>query len=153
MGIFGVNPSSRSHPAIESLDEPERLAVALGYRGRSQTSLTQLEVEPVEETGSAAPYLTPLLSPPYTHLMKTTVTSKGQITIPAPLRKKFDLRPGTVLEFDEKATVLTARRVVSRQRMARAAGVLERELGGKSTREWLTDLRGKPDLPERDDSG
>ena len=81
--------------------------------------------------------------------MKATVTSKGQITIPVRLREKFGLRPGTVLEFDEKAPVLTARRVVSRQRMARAAGVLERELAGKSTREWLADLRGKVELPER----
>ena len=81
--------------------------------------------------------------------MKATVTSKGQITIPARIREKFGLRAGTVLEFDEKAPVLTARRVVSRQRMARAAGILERELAEKSTREWLADLRGKAELPER----
>ena len=81
--------------------------------------------------------------------MKATVTSKGQITIPVRLREKFGLRPGTVLEFDEQAPVLTARRVISRQRMARAAGVLERELAGKSTREWLADLRGEVELPER----
>lgn len=77
------------------------------------------------------------------------MTSKGQITIPAALREKFDLRPGTVLDFDETAPVLTARRVVSRQRMARAAGILEEELAGKSSSEWLTDLRGEPELPER----
>lgn len=85
--------------------------------------------------------------------MKATVTSKGQITIPAPLREKFGLSPGTVLEFDERASVLTARRVVSRQRMARAAGLLERELAGKSTREWLADLRGEAELPSGDDGG
>lgn len=80
--------------------------------------------------------------------MKATVTSKGQITIPEPIRRRFGLKAGTVLEFDEKAAVLTARRVVSRQRMARAVGVLERRLAGKSSREWLTDLRGKAELPE-----
>lgn len=81
--------------------------------------------------------------------MKATVTSKGQITIPVRLREKFGLRAGTVLEFDETASVLTARRVVSRRRMAEAVGRLERELAGKSTREWLDDLRGEGEPPER----
>lgn len=80
--------------------------------------------------------------------MKATVTSKGQITIPLALRRRFGLRPGTVLDFDENAPQLTARRVVSRQRMARAVGVLERELAGKSASEWLTDLRGEAELPD-----
>lgn len=86
---------------------------------------------------------------PYTDHMKATVTSKGQITIPVRLRERFGLRPGTVLEFDEKAPVLTARRVVSRERMSQAAGVLERELAGKSSRQWLADLRGAAKLPEK----
>lgn len=77
------------------------------------------------------------------------MTSKGQITIPVRLRERFGLRPGTVLEFDENAPVLTARRVVSRRQMARAAGVLERELAGKGSLEWLADLRGAAELPEK----
>jgi antitoxin PrlF len=80
--------------------------------------------------------------------MKATVTSKGQITIPVRLRERFGLRPGSVLEFDENAPVLTARRVVSKQQMARAAGVLGRKLDGKSSLEWLTELRGPAELPE-----
>ena len=32
--------------------------------------------------------------------MKTTVSEKGQITIPKALRDKLGLRPGTVLEFN-----------------------------------------------------
>ncbi|MGH7856818.1 MAG: AbrB/MazE/SpoVT family DNA-binding domain-containing protein [Candidatus Binatia bacterium] len=79
--------------------------------------------------------------------MRSKVTSKGQITIPEPLRRRFGLRAGTVLEFDERASVLTARRVVSRADMARAAGVLERELAGKSTARWLEELRGAGELP------
>jgi hypothetical protein len=31
--------------------------------------------------------------------------------------------------------------------MARAAGILERELAGKSSTEWLEDLRGDAELP------
>lgn len=46
--------------------------------------------------------------------MTTTITSKGQITIPMHLRQKFNLRPGDQLEFDDSAPVLTARRVVNR---------------------------------------
>ena len=80
--------------------------------------------------------------------MKATVTSKGQITIPEALRRRFEIRPGTILDFDENAPQLTARRIVSRQRMARAAGVLERELAGKSSTEWLAGLRGDAELPE-----
>jgi len=34
--------------------------------------------------------------------MKTTVSEKGQITIPKALREKLGLRPGTVLDFDEQ---------------------------------------------------
>ena len=32
--------------------------------------------------------------------MKTTVSEKGQITIPKAIRDKLGLRPGTVLDFD-----------------------------------------------------
>jgi AbrB family looped-hinge helix DNA binding protein len=79
--------------------------------------------------------------------MRTTITSKGQITIPARLRRRFGLTPGTVLEFDEDAPVLTARRVVSRSRMEKAAGVLEAELAGKTSADWLEELRGADELP------
>jgi len=43
-----------------------------------------------------------------------TITSKGQITIPQALRQKLNLKVGDQLEFDETASVLTARRVVDR---------------------------------------
>ena len=81
--------------------------------------------------------------------MKATVSTKGQITIPEPLRRRFGLRAGTVLEFDEEAPLLTARRVVSREEMARAVGRLGRELAGKSSADWMTEIRGAADLPKR----
>lgn len=46
--------------------------------------------------------------------MTSTITSKGQITIPLALRLRLNLKPGDRLEFDETAPVLTARRVVDR---------------------------------------
>ncbi|MEI8386958.1 MAG: AbrB/MazE/SpoVT family DNA-binding domain-containing protein [Verrucomicrobiota bacterium] len=41
--------------------------------------------------------------------MTSTISSKGQITLPARLRKRFGLRPGMKLEFDEAADFLAAR--------------------------------------------
>jgi AbrB family looped-hinge helix DNA binding protein len=46
--------------------------------------------------------------------MIVTITAKGQITIPLRLRQRFNLNVGDQLEFDESASVLTARRVVNR---------------------------------------
>jgi AbrB family looped-hinge helix DNA binding protein len=40
--------------------------------------------------------------------MKATLTSKGQITIPAQIRKRLRLQPGQVLDFDEEAPYLKA---------------------------------------------
>jgi len=45
--------------------------------------------------------------------MQATITAKGQVTIPLALRQKFNLQAGDQIEFDEHATVLTARRVVN----------------------------------------
>ena len=44
--------------------------------------------------------------------MKATLTSKGQITIPLVIRERLGLRPGHVLEFDEKAPYLKAARAI-----------------------------------------
>ena len=52
--------------------------------------------------------------------MTVTITAKGQITIPLKLRQKFGLEVGDQLDFDEAAPVLTARRVVNRDRWSSA---------------------------------
>lgn len=79
--------------------------------------------------------------------MKATVTSKGQITIPLAIRRKLKLRKGTVLEFDERADHLKATRVVDVERMRSVVGIARKELAGKSTREWMAELRGPVGLP------
>jgi len=45
--------------------------------------------------------------------MKATLSSKGQITIPLAVRNRLHLKAGDQLEFDENATVLTAKRVIN----------------------------------------
>ena len=48
--------------------------------------------------------------------MIVTITSKGQITIPLSLRRKFHLNAGDKLDFDEDAPVLLARRAIDQKK-------------------------------------
>lgn len=79
--------------------------------------------------------------------MKATVTSKGQITIPLAIRRKLELRRGTVLEFDERADHLKATKCVDVARMRSVIGIAKDELADKTVREWMDELRGPIDLP------
>jgi AbrB family looped-hinge helix DNA binding protein len=81
--------------------------------------------------------------------MKATVTSKGQITIPLPIRRKLRLHRGTVLEFDEAADHLKATRRVDADRMRAVIGIARKELAGRSVAEWIDELRGPVQLPRK----
>jgi len=81
--------------------------------------------------------------------MKATVTSKGQITIPLPIRRKLKLHEGTVLEFDEDAECLKATKCVDADRMRSVIGIAKKELAAKSVAEWIDTLRGPADLPPK----
>jgi AbrB family looped-hinge helix DNA binding protein len=81
--------------------------------------------------------------------MRATVTSKGQITIPEPIRRKLHLRKGTILDFDEAADHLRAVPCVDRDRVRGLIGMAARELSGKTSAEWLAELRGPVRLPRR----
>jgi AbrB family looped-hinge helix DNA binding protein len=85
--------------------------------------------------------------------MKATMTSKGQITIPLPIRRKLHLRAGTVLEFDEKADHLKARKSFDPERMRSVLGIGKKELASKSTLEWIEELRGPVELPRKGTKG
>jgi len=78
--------------------------------------------------------------------MKATLTSKGQITVPKQIRERMGLKPGDVLEFDEKVSYLKAQRVFDEKRMrsviGRGAGTNK-----KSSQEWLDDMRGPVEMP------
>jgi AbrB family looped-hinge helix DNA binding protein len=81
--------------------------------------------------------------------MKATVTSKGQITIPLPIRRKLKLHRGTVLEFDAEADHLRATKCVDVERMRAVIGIAKKELADKSVAGWMEVLRGPAQLPSR----
>ena len=85
--------------------------------------------------------------------MTATITAKGQITIPLPLRQKFHLSVGDQIEFDDTAPVLTARRVVNRDEWRKTLGdwrksatkaLKDHPWGKRSTAAILDELRGGP---------
>jgi AbrB family looped-hinge helix DNA binding protein len=75
--------------------------------------------------------------------MTATITSKGQITIPATIRKKLQLRPGHVLEFDDKAPYLKAQRYIDPEEARSVIGCAKKAMKGKTAEEWLTETRGR----------
>jgi AbrB family looped-hinge helix DNA binding protein len=82
-------------------------------------------------------------------MMKATVTSKGQITIPLRIRRRLKLHAGTVLEFDERADCLKATKAVDPERMRAVIGIGKDELAARTTLQWLEELRGPVGMPPR----
>lgn len=58
--------------------------------------------------------------------MATTLTEKGQITIPLAVRQRLGLKPGMRLVFDETVPYLKAVREVDIEQMRSAMGCLSR---------------------------
>jgi AbrB family looped-hinge helix DNA binding protein len=94
--------------------------------------------------------------------MTTTITAKGQITIPLRLRQRLHLNVGDQIEFDETAPVLTARRVVNRSEWEKAFGewrnAAEKSLEGhpwekQPSSAIVDDLRGGKSEPQRKQRG
>jgi antitoxin PrlF len=79
--------------------------------------------------------------------MKSLVTSKGQVTIPKPLRDEFGIEPGAEVDFDAAPDGIRIRKVVDRTKRKAALGCLKEELAGRSVEEWLDELRGAVELP------
>jgi AbrB family looped-hinge helix DNA binding protein len=78
--------------------------------------------------------------------METTITSKGQITIPAKLRRKLGLKPGMKLEFDETAAFVKATKPVDLKRMRSVIGCLKDRLP-EGSKAWIDEMRGPVELP------
>ncbi len=75
--------------------------------------------------------------------MKATITSKGQVTIPAAIREKLKLRAGHILEFDETAGYLKAHPIIDRKKAQAVLGCAKRALPGYTAERWLSATRGR----------
>jgi antitoxin PrlF len=74
--------------------------------------------------------------------MQSTVSEKGQITVPKRLRERLGIRAGDRLELTEKEGQLIARKAVSGDPVTAAYGILD---PGQTTDEAIRALRGTPD--------
>ncbi|HEY0793846.1 MAG TPA: AbrB/MazE/SpoVT family DNA-binding domain-containing protein [Chthoniobacterales bacterium] len=79
--------------------------------------------------------------------MKARVTSKGQVTIPKPLREQFSIGAGSEVDFVAVEDGIRVRKVVDRSRPNAVLGCLKDELAGRTPAEWLDELRGRVELP------
>jgi antitoxin PrlF len=71
--------------------------------------------------------------------MKSKVSEKGQVTIPKRLRERLGIRAGEVLEFNAERGRLVARKVVDRDPIDRAYGILRLDA---TTDELIEEMRG-----------
>lgn len=71
--------------------------------------------------------------------MRATVSEKGQVTIPKPLRDRLGILPGEQLEFEEEAGRLVARKLVARDAIDELYGSLDL---GMTTDEFMDEVRG-----------
>lgn len=74
--------------------------------------------------------------------MKSTVSERGQVTIPKDVRDRLGIRPGQVLEFAAEEGRLVATKKAARDPVDAVYGILGRE---GSTDELIIALRGEPD--------
>lgn len=76
---------------------------------------------------------------PYSTGMKTTVSEKGQVTIPKKLRDRLGIRAGESLDFEVEDGRLVGRKVTERDPVDEVFGSLGQ---GRSTDEAMRQLRG-----------
>ena len=62
---------------------------------------------------------------PYNKSMKTTVSERGQVTIPKKIREELGLLPGQELEFETRQGLLIGRKKMVRDPVAAVTGILE----------------------------
>ncbi len=79
--------------------------------------------------------------------MNGLVTSKGQVTIPKPLRERYGIRAGMEVSFSAGPDGIQLHKVVERRRKPRALGCLKQELAGRGVGTLLDELRGPVALP------
>ena len=75
-------------------------------------------------------------------IMTSTISSKGQITLPASLRKRLGWKPGTKLEFDEQDDAILARPAFNADEMKSVLGCAANFEPGQSSQQILARSRG-----------
>jgi AbrB family looped-hinge helix DNA binding protein len=75
--------------------------------------------------------------------MKTTLSEKGQVTIPKPLRLRLGIRTGQVLDVSEERGRLVMTKRAPREPFDKYFGILKL---GRRTDEILKELRGESPL-------
>ncbi len=74
--------------------------------------------------------------------MTSTISSKGQVTLPAALRARLGWKAGTKLEFDEHGDCIVARPAFDISEMKSVLGCAKDFEPGKSSRKILAEKRG-----------
>jgi len=74
--------------------------------------------------------------------MKATVSQKGQVTIPKPLRERLGIRPGHALDFSEEQGRLVAIKVTTHDPVESVYGVLR---FNRPTDDLVTSIRVEAD--------
>jgi AbrB family looped-hinge helix DNA binding protein len=70
--------------------------------------------------------------------MRRTVSEKGQVTIPKPLRDRLGIRPGETLDFREEGGRLIASKALVQDPVDAVYGMLDL---GRRTDEFVGELR------------
>lgn len=76
--------------------------------------------------------------------MHSTISEKGQVTVPKPLRERLGLRPGDRIEFSEERRQIVLSKAHPVDPVTAAYGVLKLE---RSVDETLRELRGDLQAP------
>jgi len=126
---------------LELLDLQRR---AIGRSERADPAQTEAAIDWFGRAYAAALHSLPLFLT--LSVMKATLTSKGQITIPASIRRRLGLEPGQILDFDEHAPYLKAVPVIDEEEMRSVLGCATNPLG-RGTKQWLDETRGPVELP------
>lgn len=80
--------------------------------------------------------------------MKITVSEKGQVTIPKPLRNRMGIRPGDVLDFSEEKGRLVASKAAVKDPVESVYGILKLD---RPTDDLIRSLRGTRSKPRPGD--
>lgn len=69
----------------------------------------------------------------------STVTSKGQVTIPKAIRDELGIRPGDEIVFEETEDGYAIRKAVDPDRFERWRGAIDTD---QTVAEYMTEIRG-----------